>query len=140
MASTISMQDMRYLNLFGKITRVNTRFCFLYNNTIFFCVPKKLISKSIGQDAKNIKKMNEILGKKIKIIPTPQGNSIEDVKNFIGTIVEPITFKDIEMNDQEIIITAGNQSKAALLGRNKRRLLEMQKIVRSFFGKEFRIV
>ena len=68
MASTINMQDMRYLNLFAKITQVNTRFCFRYNEMIIFCVPRKLISKAIGETGKNVKKLNEILGKKVKII------------------------------------------------------------------------
>ncbi len=68
MAATINMQDMRYLNLFGKITRVNTRFCFKYNEAIVFCVPKSMISRSVGAGGKNVKQLNQILRKKIKII------------------------------------------------------------------------
>jgi len=132
------MQDMRYLNLFGKISRVNTRFCFKYNETIIFCVPKKLVSKAIGKNGENVKHMSEILRKKIKIITKPQG--IQDVKSFIEDIISPVKFRDIEVKENEIIITAGSQSKAALIGRNKRRFLEMQKIVKDFFGREFRIV
>lgn len=132
------MQDMRYLNLFGKITKVNTRFCFKYNEAIIFCVPKKLVSKAIGERGKNVKKMYEILGRKIKIISSPQG--IKDAKEFIEAIVSPVTFKNLEIENNEIILTAGSQSKAALIGRNKRRLLEMQNIIKGFFGMEFRIV
>jgi len=135
---TIDMQDMRYLNLFGKITRVSTRFCFKYNENIIFCVPKMFVSKAVGEGGKNVKQMSMILRKRIKIIPRPRG--IQDVKPFIEAIVKPVTFKDLEVKDNEIILTAGSQSKAALIGRNKRRLLEMQKIVKDFFGKEFRIV
>lgn len=132
------MQDMRYLNLFRKMTRISTRFCFKYNETIVFCVPKNMISKALGENGRNIKKMSEILRKKIKIVPKPR--NIEDSKIFIQAIVNPVRFKDLNINDNEMILTAGNQSKAALIGRNKRRLLEMQEIVRDFFGKEFRIV
>ena len=138
MASTINMQDMRYLNLFAKITKVNTRFCFRYNEVIIFCVPKRLISKTIGVGGKNIKKFSEILRKKVKIVPIPQ--SIEDVRGFVEKIVSPIMFRDLEVKGNEIILTAGNQSKAALIGRNKRRLLEMQKIISDYFNKDFRIV
>ncbi len=138
MVNTINMQDIMYLNLFGKITRVNTRFCFNYNNMIIFCVPKTLVSKAIGEGGKNVKKINEILRKRIKIIPSPL--SVQNAKNFIGNIVSPVIFKDLEITDDEIILTAGSQSKAALIGRNKRRFLEMQKIVKDFFGKEYRIV
>lgn len=138
MASTIDMQDMRHLNLFGRITRVSTRFCFSYNEALVFCIPRHLVSKAVGEGGKNVKQISEILRKKIKIIPIPDG--IKDVKEFIQNIISPVTFKDLEIKEDEIILTAGIQNKAALLGRNKRRLIEMQKIIKSFFRKEFRIV
>ena len=82
--------------------------------------------------------MSQILRKKIKIIEEPK--DIENIKKFISDIVDPVTFKDVEVSGDEVILTAGSQSKAALLGRNKRRLKEMQKIVEDYFNKEFRIV
>ncbi len=138
MVNIIDMQDMRYLNLFRKITGVSTRFCLKYNEKIIFCVPRNLIPMALGENGRNIREMSEILGKKIKVIPGPKG--IGDVKIFIRSIVDPVKFKDLEIKGNEIILNAGSQSKAALIGRNKRRLLEMQKITSDFFGKEFRIV
>ena len=135
---TISMQDMRYLNLFGRVTKISTRYVIKYNEKIIFCVPKSLISKAIGPEARNIKRIGEILGRRIKVIPTPTG--IQHVREFIQAIVNPVEFKDLEIKEDEIILTAGSRSKAALLGRNKRRLHEMQKIIKDFFGKEFRII
>ena len=132
------MQDMRYLNLFEKMTRVRTRYCFKYNEFIVFCVPKHLVSAAIGEGGANVKRMSEILRKKIKVIPAPNG--IYHAKQFIEAIVSPVKFKDINISDNEIVLTAGSQSKAALIGRNKRRLLEMQKIISDYFGKDFRIV
>jgi len=138
MTKTIDMQDMRYLNLFEKVTRVSTRFCFSYNNNVVFVVPRNLVSKAIGENARNIKRINEILGKRVKVISSPRG--IEDAKKFIESIVNPVTFKNLEIKDNEIIITAGSQSKAALIGRNKRRLIELQKIAKDYFKKDLRIV
>ena len=138
MSKTIDMQDMRHLNLFGKITRVSTRFCFKYNESIVFCVPENLVSRAIGEKGKNIKKMNEILRKRIKVVSNPRG--IYDLKKFIEDVVNPVTFKGLEVKDNEIILTAGFQSKAALRGRNKRRLFELQRILKDYFGKELRII
>jgi transcription antitermination factor NusA-like protein len=138
MAGTISMQDMRHLNLFRRITGVSTRHVVRYNEMIIFCVPKNLVSKAIGPEAKNIRRIGEILGRRIKVIPIPKG--IQHIKPFIQAIVSPVEFKDLEIKEDEIILTAGSRSKAALLGRNKRRLHEMQKIIKDFFGKEFRII
>ena len=126
------------MNLFGKVTRVNTRFCFKYNEAIVFCVPMRFVSQAVGQGGKNIKKLNEILRKRIKVVPKPRG--IQDAKKFIEAIVSPVKFNELEVAEHEIILTAGSHSKAALIGRNKRRLIEMQSIVRDFFDKEFRIV
>jgi len=138
MKNTINMQDMRYLNLFGKLTQVTTRFCFKYNEMIIFCVPRKLISKSIGKEGRNIKKLSDILRRKIKVIAIPSG--IEDAREFIEDIVSPVMFKDLDVKSNEIILTAGSQNKAALLGRNKRRFLELQNIVKDYFGKELKII
>ena len=132
------MQDMRHLNLFRRITGVSTRYVVRYNEMIIFCVPKNLVSKAIGPEAKNIKRVGEILGRRIKVIPIPKG--IQHIKPFIKAIVSPVEFKDLEIKEDGVVLTAGSRSKAALLGRNKRRLAEMQKIIKDFFGKEFRII
>jgi len=137
MVNTIDMQEIRYLNLFERIMKVRTRFCFRYNEAIVFCVPKPLVSKSIGENGRNIKQMSEILGKRIRVVAAPRG--IEDAGFFIRSIVNPLTLRGVEIRGDEIIVTGGS-NKAALIGRNKRRLLEMQKIVKDFFEKDFRVV
>ncbi|MEK6875482.1 MAG: hypothetical protein AABX30_02260 [Nanoarchaeota archaeon] len=138
MGNTIDMQDMRYINLFGKITQVNTRFCFKYNDMIIFAVPEKLISKAIGLGGKNIKKISGTLNRKIKVIKSLNGE--EDARRFIADIVSPVTFRDLEIRENEIIIAAGSQNKAALIGRNRRRFIELQKIVKNYFSKDLKII
>lgn len=138
MTNTIDMQDIRYLNLFEKITRISTRFCFKYNDVLIFCVPRQLISKAVGEEGKNVRQISGILRKRIKIIAIP--DTVKDAKSFIQDIVSPATFRDLEIKPEEIILNAGSQNKAALIGRSKRRFFEMQKIIKDFFGREFRIV
>jgi transcription antitermination factor NusA-like protein len=138
MAEIIGMQEMRYLNLFEKVTKVRTRFCFRYNDMIMFAVPKPMVMKSVGMDSKNLKRIHQIIGKKVRVVPIPKKES--DIKAFIQKIINPVEFKDIEIKGNEIIINAGSMNKAALLGRNKRRLLEMQKIIQDYFKKDLRIV
>ncbi len=135
---TIEMQDMRYLNLFAKITKIPTRHCFMYNEIMYFLVPKQMINKALGKEASNLRKLSSILGKRVRVVPIPLGD--QHIKEFIQAIVNPVEFNELEVTDKEVILTAGRQSKAALIGRNKRRLNEMQKIIKNFFGKEFKIV
>jgi len=132
------MKFIRYINLFEKISRVRTQHCFMHNSYIIFLVSPNLVSRAIGESGNNVKKLSKILGKKIKIIEIPRG--IEDAKRFISSIVAPAVFKDLEVKENEIIINAGSQSKAALIGRDKCRLCELKEIVKSYFGKEVRIV
>ena len=138
MSATIDMQHMRYLNLFERVARVSTRFCFKYNNTIFFCVPKPLLRKAVGENASNVRRVSQILAKKIKIIPIP--NQPNHIRPFVESIVSPVPFKDLEIRGNEVILSASTQSKAALIGRDKVRLFEMQKIISDFFNKEFKII
>jgi len=132
------MQHMRYINLFEKLSGVSTRYCFKYNETIFFCVPRSMISKAIGEAGRNVRQLSRILGKKIKIIPSPNGQ--EDIKTFIENIVAPVQFNDFRANENEVTVSGNTQTKASLIGRNKRRLLEMQEIIKNFFSKDFRVV
>ena len=136
MVNTIDMQDMRYLNLFEKIVGVRTRFCIRYNESIIFCVPRPLVPKAIGERGRNLRRLGEILGKRIRVVAAPRG--IQDSAIFIKAVISPLTMKNFQIEDNEIVVSGGN-NKAALIGRNKRRFLEMQKIVKDFFGKEFRI-
>lgn len=132
------MQDMRYLNLFWRVTNIKTIHCIKYNETIFFCVSKPLVKKAVGENASNVRKLSEIIGKRIKIIPHPRG--IQEIELFVHNLISPGNFKSIEIKGEEAIITAGGtQNKAMLIGRDKRRLLEMQRIIKDFFGKELRI-
>lgn len=137
MAGTIDMQHLMYLNLFEKVTRVQTRFCFKYNETIFFCVPRPMMSRAIGEGGKNVRRLSDILHKKIKVIAIPNG--VIDARRFIEAIVDPVKFKGLEVKEDEIIITGNTQTKASIIGRNKRRLIEMQRVVSDFFNKDFRV-
>lgn len=136
--ATINMQTMRYINLLDKESNVKTTSCFVYNNTIYFAVSKEKISKAIGNGASNIRKLQEKLGKKVKIITEP---SNENIQKFLEEVVDPVKFKSVEIKDGTVTITSGNtQSKASLIGRNKRRLEELKDIVDDIFHLELKVI
>ena len=108
------MQLMRYINLFERVSRITTNMCFVYNNTLFFVVPKELVSRAIGRDAENVKKMGEILRKKIKVIATQ-----ENIDKFIASIIEPYEFMRVDVKDGSVSITANKQNKAGIIGRGR---------------------
>lgn len=134
MVSIIDMQLMRYINLFTKITKVQTIKVFVYNSQIVFAVPKNKVSIAIGKGAVNIKKLSDILRKKIKVVSMPVLDNDGELKKFIEDVVAPVGFNKIEMKDNSIIIFAGRQSKAALIGRNRMREKELSEVLKNFFG------
>ncbi|MFW5846956.1 MAG: hypothetical protein ACOCUU_02230 [Nanoarchaeota archaeon] len=138
MANVLDMQDIRYLNLFGKITRVDTMNLIKYNEHLVFGVPKNQLSKAIGEKGKNVKHLKNLLKKRLKIVALPK--NIEDCERFFRDIINPTEFVEMKIEDDKIIINAGSNNKAALLGRNKRRLLELQKIAKDYFKKDLKIV
>lgn len=132
MIKTLNMQYIRYANLFNKVTRIRSNHCFEYNNAIVFAIPRNLVSKAIGPENKNLKKLSYVLGRKVKIVAIPK--SIEDIENFVSVITYPIKFKAIEIKDGVAVINVANQFKAALIGRQRNRLNEMTDIIDQYFG------
>jgi len=134
MAGTIDMQLMRYINLFARTTRVQTTKVFVYNNQIVFAVPRAKVSLAIGRDAVNIKKLSEILRKRIRVVAMPAVDDDEGIKKFVGDVVAPIEFNGVEIVNGGVVINAGRQSKAALIGRGRVREAELGGVLKNFFG------
>ena len=126
------------MNLFNQITGVKTDSCFFYNNGIFFVVPRQMLSRSIGEDSVNLKKLGSIIGKRVKVIGDV--NDKNKIRNFISSMIHPIEVNNIDVTAEEVVISAPMQSRAMIIGRNKTKLEEMKKIVKDNFGKEVRIV
>jgi len=128
------MQLMRYINLFSKVCRTQTKNCFVYNNQIVYAVPSSKVSYAIGKDAVNVKKLRDILRKKIKVIAMPMEVNQESISKFVAEIVDPVEFNKLEMKEGFVTVSAGRQSKAALIGRNRVREKELSEILKNNFG------
>ncbi len=138
--ATIDMQTMRYMNLLDRVAHVKANKCFIYNNTIYFAVSPRLFSHALGPENRNVKIISEQLGRRIRIIR--DANDTESgVSKFIESVVSPVSFVSIELQDNMFVLTAGSRERAAtLIGRNKVRLEELSAVMQSYFGKALRIV
>ena len=135
---TLDLTLIRYLNLFEKITKVRTDSCFIYNNILFFAVPRGFVYRAVGEQGRNIKELSQIIGKRIKVIEKPEGDS--DSGKFILDIISPVQPKNIDISTKEVVITAGKLNYNALIGRDKQKFKELQKIIEEYLGKELKIV
>jgi len=137
-AEVIDMKLIRYINLFSQTTRVlTTRVlttkCFVYNNQIVFAVPKAKVSVAIGKGASNVKKLYGILRRKIKVVAMPAIGNREGIAKFVEAVVSPIEFDKIEVKKNSVTISAGRQTKAALIGRGRQREKELSDVLKNFF-------
>jgi len=144
MAKTIDMQVMRYINLFERISRVSTTNCFVYNNTIYFAVPKSKVMVAVGKNGENVKQLSDVLRRKIRIVAQPSENmdKVLALKKFIGDVVSPVEFTSLEMNSDGILVLSGErEAKAMLIGRDRSKEKELAEVLEMNFGvKEFKII
>jgi transcription antitermination factor NusA-like protein len=104
---------------------------------LVFIVPKFALEKAIGQNNSNLKKLSDILGKRIRVVAEPSG--IDEIGKFTAVIVSPIQFEKIEVGvndkkEKEIVITTDNrESKAMLIGRARARESELKEIYEQYF-------
>lgn len=122
------LQDIQNINLFEKITKVRPSDCFSYGSFLVFIVSSNELSKAIGPNGANAKKLSGILNRKIKII-SYSGNKEE----FVKSILAPIKFKELKFENSILTIKAGPQSKALIIGKNSVRLKELKNILERYF-------
>mgnify|MGYP001574151095 FL=1 len=131
---------MRYMNLLNDVAHVRANKCFVYNNTIYFAVSPKMFSQALGNDNRNVSFISQRLGKRVRII-RDVSEDISSVSKFVESIISPVSFVSIELQDNIFVLTAGSRERAAtLIGRNKVRLMELSAVLESYFGKQLKIV
>jgi len=133
MAGTIDMKVMRYINLFSRISHVQTKNCFEYNNQLIFAVPKTSVSKAIGKGAENIRKMRETIGRRIRVLAMPEAEDERGIITFVTELISPVETNKIDLSENTLTITANRQSKAVIIGRNRTREKELQEILKNNF-------
>lgn len=132
MGKTLEIQFIQYMNFFEKIIGLRTKHCFSFNNTLFFVVTPNCVSRAIGENASNIKRLAEKLRKKVRIIAAP--SSAEDAEKFVTSLVYPIKIKRFVVEGNEASIIAPREARAMIIGRNKVKLAELENILKEYFG------
>jgi len=106
---------------------------------LVFVVPQPAVQMAIGKENLNLKKLSDILGKRIRVVAEPNG--IKDLQHFVTTIVSPIQFEKLELltavdggGKEAVITTGGRESKAMLIGRGRAREAELRDILEQYFG------
>jgi len=124
-------------SLMERITKAKVKDCFTdEEGSIFFVVAPGEIGKAIGKGASNIKRLQQELQRKIKIIEY-NDNVVEFVKN----IIYPLHVQSITEEQGVIIIKETNKkAKSLLIGRQGRNLKLIDRAVKRFFQNEIKVI
>lgn len=128
---------MKTISLFENITRASVKDCIEQEGRIIFIVNQNEMAKAIGPKGANIRKLENLLKKKIKIVEYS-----EDVVEFVKNIVAPVKTGDVVLEDDVITITpADSMSRGLLIGRSAVNLRGFESIVKRHFPiKEIKVV
>lgn len=133
----LDISAMQNISLFENITRVSARDCFAQEGRLVFVVKQREIGKAIGKAGANIKRLEGMLKKKVKIVEYS-----DDVVQFVANVVAPIKIKEVVEDDGIVTITpADSMSRGLLIGRAAINLRGFEDIVKRFYPiKEIKVV
>jgi len=119
---------IKIMTLFESFTNAKLKDCIASEDRYIFVVEEEDIGKAIGKKGANIRRLENMLKKKIKIV----GFS-EDVKTFIKHLISPIE-TEIEENNEIVSLKCRDiKSRGILIGREAKNLKTTKEIVSRYF-------
>jgi NusA-like KH domain protein len=122
-----------------RIARVKVKDCFKWddNDTVYFIVEFGHLGKAVGKNAVNVKRIQQELNKKVRIIEYNP-----DVIRFVKNVIYPFKVETVIEEDGEIVIKdQSRKTKSLLIGRDSKNLKLINRAVKRFFSiKEVKVV
>lgn len=133
----LNQEIMGLSSLMERTTKAKVKDCFTdEEGTIFFVVAPGDLGKAIGKGASNIKRLQQELQRKIRVIEYS-----DQVVEFVKNIIYPLRVQSItEENGAVIIKETNKKAKSLLIGRQGRNLKLINRAVKRFFNHEINIV
>lgn len=123
-------------SIMERITGAQVKDCFKDEDTIYFVVGIGELGRAIGKGGVNIRRVQNELGKRIKIIEYR-----EKAVDFVKNVIYPANVEDIiEENDGIVIKDRSKKTKSILIGRGGKNLKMINRAVSRFFNKEVKVV
>lgn len=127
MNKRIDKDIIQHINFFEKITKAKVKDCF-DNNILTFIVNFGEAGKAIGKNGVNVKKLANLIKRRIKIIEFNPNPLI-----FIKNLIYPLKVNEIKQNNNTLEIQADTKTKALLIGRNQQNLKDLKNIFNHYF-------
>lgn len=132
------MNVMQFISMFESATGAQLHDCFMQDERIVFVVKQGQIGRALGKGGMNIRKLEDYLKKKIRIIEFN-----EDVLQFVRNAVHPLKIEEISEEEGIItIIPPDSKTRGYLIGRGAANLRSTESVVKRYFEniKEIKVV
>ncbi len=127
---TYNADLLKIMSLFENVTRARLKDTFVDNNEILtFVVLENEIGKAIGKKAVNVRKLEFMLKRKIKIVEFNP-----EVTEFVKNLTYPLEGVEVEIEDDRVLMKGQDpRTKGLLIGRNSQNLRNLENIVKKYF-------
>ena len=131
----LNLQSIQQINLFENVTGAKVKDC-INDEELIFIIEEGNIKRALGRDNANIKRLESLLKKNIKLIAYSK-----DVIKFVTNLIYPIKPDNIDLKDDIIYITINDAKlKGRVYGRGRERLKKLELIIKKYFNiKEIKI-
>ena len=120
---------MKFMSLFESMTGAKLRDCIIAESMITFVVEENEIAKAIGRGGANIRKLESVLKKKIKV-----AEYSTDIAKFIQNLTYPAKVREVKADGRIVSIMAvDSYSRGLLIGRGAAVLRAYESIVKRYF-------
>lgn len=125
-----SEELIKYMSYFESVTRTKVKDCFVdLREMLTFTVEPGEIIKAVGKNASNVKKLEQKLGKKIRII---EFNT--DKVAFMKNLVHPNKASEIKFENNRIYVTPADlKSRGYMIGKSAIMLKTNYEIMKRYF-------
>ena len=125
---------MKLMTLFESVTGAKVKDC-IQNDKLVFIIEENDMGKAIGKNGANIKKMEGMLKKKIKLVEFSS-----DITQFVRNMIYPIVAGVVKEDDVIKIQGKDAGTRAMLIGRERQNLNTINEIAKRYFDiKEIKV-
>lgn len=119
---------MKYISLFESLTGAKVKDC-IVNDDVFFIVHENEMGRAIGRGGSNIKRVEEVLKKKIRL-----AEFNDDACKFVGNLIYPAKAKEIKEEEGIVTILCDDgKTKGMIIGRDRHNINATTEIVKRYF-------
>ena len=117
------------INMFEQVTHARVKEAFYFKEILTFIVQEGDIYKALGKNLVNLKKLESMLQKKIKIVEYST-----DLIKFITSLISPYKVESIVQDGKVVTLTDSDQkTKGLLIGAKAQNLIAYEAVVKKYF-------